>query len=277
MVKEWYVTHEGKQFGPVSLDDLKYEAERGELNPRLDMVWKAGMEEWKPAGDLDVIFEKNREAEKKEDARSSFSKTEPEESEKDGKKDGNKDEKEDKKKERKKHEGKWGGASRSTFIFLCYIFPIIWIFGIAYGGKFLKGRLDDNLLGMGTTVLYFLPLLICLVVMLQRFRNLGMTRAWFLGLIVPILNWWLGYRLIACPEGYANHKKLDGIGWVLAIIYWLPFVGMILAGVFAAVVLTNAGPEDPYRVAIENYVHKFEQLRQADAPVVDDNPAAVAE
>lgn len=265
MVKEWYVTHEGKQFGPVSLDDLKYEAERGELNPRLDMVWKAGMEEWKPAGDLDAIFEKNKEAEKKEVAGSSFSSAQPKESEK--------DKKEDKKKERKKHEGRWGGASRSTFIFLCYIFPIIWFFGVAYGATFLKGKLDDNVLGMGTMVLFFVPLLICLVVMLQRFRNLGMTRAWFLGLIVPILNWWLGYRLIACPEGYADHKKLDGIGWVLAILYWLPFVGMILAGVFAAVVLTNAGPEDPYRVAIENYVHKIEELRHAEAPVVDDNPA----
>lgn len=257
MVKEWYVTHEGKQFGPVSLDDLKYEAERGELNPRLDMVWKAGMEEWLPAGDLEEIFEKNKEAEKKEEEGSSFTSIQPEES----------------KKDRMKIQGRWGGASRSTFIFLSYIFPIIWIAGIAYGATFLKGKFDDNVLGVATMVLFIVPLLIALVVMLQRFRNLGMTRAWFLGLIIPVLNWWLGYRLIACPEGYADHKKLDGIGWVLAILYWLPFVGAILAGVFAAVVLTNAGPEDPYRVAIENYVHKFEELRPVEEPIVDDEPA----
>lgn len=269
MVKEWYVTHEGKQFGPVSLDDLKYEAERGELNPRLDMVWKAGMADWLPAGDLDAIFEKNKKAEEKEAASSSFSSAKSAEGEKDKKqaKDGAK------KKERKKHEGKWGGASRSAFIFLCYIFPIIWFFGVAYGATFLKGKLDENVLSMTTMGLFFVPVLICLVVVMQRFRNLGMTRAWFLGLLVPLLQIWLGYRLIACPEGYADHKKLDGIGWVLTVLYWLPFLGAILAGVFAAVVLSNAGPDDPYRVAIEGYIHKIEELRLAEEPVLDENPA----
>jgi uncharacterized membrane protein YhaH (DUF805 family) len=248
MAKEWYVTHEGKQFGPVSLDDLKYEAERGELNPRLDMVWKAGMEDWMPAGDLEAIFEKNKEAEKKEDAGSSFSNTQPEEI------------KETKKKRVSTH-GKWGGASRSSFIFLCYIFPILWVVGIAYGATFLQGKFDEKTLGMATMALFLVPVIISLVVVLQRFRNLGMTGAWFLGLIVPILNWWLGYRLIACPEGYAEHKKLDGIGWVLAILYWLPFAAVVLAGVFAAVVLSNSGSDDPYRVAIESYIHKIEEMR----------------
>ncbi|MEP2776839.1 MAG: DUF4339 domain-containing protein [Luteolibacter sp.] len=251
MVKEWYVTHEGKQFGPVSLDDLKFEAERGELNPRLDMVWKEGMKEWMPSGDLEAVFTKNKEAEKKEVEGSSFTEFDPEES----------------KTERMKLQGKWGGASRSTFIFLCYIFPILWIIGVGYAATFLKEKLDEEILRMATLGFYVLPFIIVFMVVLQRFRNLGMSRAWFLGLIVPFLNWWLCYRLIACPEGYQDHKKLDTIGWVLAILYWLPFVGAVLFGVFAAVVLSNAGPEDPYRVAIENYVSKIEELRTAEKPL----------
>ena len=257
MVKEWYVTHEGKQFGPVSLDDLKYEAERGALNPRLDMVYKEGMPEWKPSGDISEIFTKNEEAGKKEEEGAVVTDFQPEE----------------KKTERMKNKGKWGGASRSTFIFLCYIFPILWFAGIAYGMSYAKGMIDERLLGFLTLGLLFLPVLIAFIVVLQRFRNLGMTRAWFLGLIVPILQFWLGYRLIACPEGYADHKKLDGIGWVLAILYWLPFVGMILAGVFAVVVLSNSGEEDPYRVAIENYMTKIEEVGNTLETRMEEEPA----
>ena len=256
MVKEWYVTHEGKQFGPVCLDDLKYEAERGQLNPRLDMVWKEGMAEWIPSGGVKEIFTKNEEAEKKEETPVA-TEFQPEES----------------KTERMKNKGKWGGASRSTFIFLCYIFPIIWMVGVAYGSTFLKGRLDEKVLGLLTLGLFFLPVLIVFLVVLQRFRNLGMTRAWFLGLLLPIVNWWLGYRLVACPEGYADHKKMDGIGWVLAILYWLPFVGIILAGIFTAVVLTNSGEDDPYRMAIENYMTKIEEVGTSLESKMNEEPA----
>lgn len=248
MVKEWYVTHEGKQFGPVSLDDLKYEAERGELNPRLDMVWKQGMEGWVPSGDMEEIFQKNKEAEKKEVEGSSFTEFHPEES----------------KKARMKAQGKWGGASRSSFIFLCYIFPILWIVGIGYGSTYVKVNLEEGVRGMIMLGLLLVPMLIVVVVVLQRFHNLGMTRAWFLGLIVPFLQLWLGYRLIACPEGYADHKKLDGIGWVLAILFWLPVVGVILGGIFVAVVLSNSGADDKNRVAIENYIHKIEELQPSE-------------
>eukprot|EP00903_Cladosiphon_okamuranus_P003570 g3568.t1 len=86
LTKEWFVTHNGQQFGPVSLDDLKYEAERGELNPRLDMVWKNGMEDWIPSGDIEGLFEKNelaeKEEKKKEEAAAQVTDFQPEEEKK---------------------------------------------------------------------------------------------------------------------------------------------------------------------------------------------------
>ncbi len=48
-----------------------------------------------------------------------------------------------------------------------------------------------------------------------------MSRWWYLANFVPLLNIWVGYRCFACPAGYAYHKKLDGAGIFLAIIYWL--------------------------------------------------------
>ncbi len=245
------MTHEGQQFGPVSIDDLKYEAERGELHPRLDMVWKQGMTDWIPSGKLEGLFEKNEEAEeneKKKEETPEPSEFQPEES----------------KKDRMLMKGKWGGTSRSGFIFLAYVFPFIWIIGTAYLAKFLEGKVDGKLLGYGIIVSWFVPVVIWFAVFLGRFKNLGMTRAWFLGLIVPILNVWLGYRLFACPEGYSDHKKLDGIGWVLAFLYWTPVILAIGMGIFAGVVLSNSAPDDPYRETIENFMRKIEEQRATE-------------
>jgi hypothetical protein len=38
---------------------------------------------------------------------------------------------------------------------------------------------------------------------------------------------WLGYRCLACPSGFARHKKLDGPGIALAIIYWLIMLAFV--------------------------------------------------
>jgi len=247
MAKEWYVTHEGQQFGPVSIDDLKFEAERGELNPRVDMVWKEGMEDWIPSGQIEGLFEKNTEAEEQEKAKETVAVTEfqPEES----------------KKKRMLLHGKWGGVKRSTFIFLCYIFPFLWIIGIGFLAGKMQGEIEADLLGKVTMAATFLPAILCLIMIFRRFQNLGMSMAWFFGLIVPFLNMWLGYRLFACPEGYAVHKKLDGIGWVLAVLYWLPVVLAIVFVVFAAVTLTQAAETDPYRETIENYIRKIQEFK----------------
>ncbi len=206
LTKEWFVTHEGQQFGPVSIDDLKYEAERGELNPRLDMVWKQGMTDWIPSGKLEGLFDKNEEAEaveKKKEEGPAPSDFQPEES----------------KQTRMLMKGKWGGTSRSGFIFMAYVFPIIWILGISYLAKFLEGKVEGRFLGYGVIASWLVAIIVVFAVVLGRFKNLGMTRAWFPGLVVPLLQFWLGYRLFACPEGYSAHKKLDGIGWVLGFLY----------------------------------------------------------
>lgn len=221
------MTHAGEQFGPVSIDDLKFEVERGELNPRLDMVWKEGMEDWIPAGKVEGLFEKNVEAEEKEKAKEAPPVVAPvsEVGKKQAKKEQVGPERE--------------GTNRMGFIFFCYIFPVIWFVGVVLGAEFLKGQVGPDIFGPITIVLFLLPLVVGIAATLKRFQNLAMTRLWFFGLIVPFLNYWLGYRLFACPAGYAEHKKLGGAGWFLAIIYWLPFLAIAGFGVFAGL----KGPE----------------------------------
>lgn len=52
---EWYVIHEGKHYGPVSLNDLRDEAKRGRLHPHYDVLWKSGLATWVPAGTLEQM------------------------------------------------------------------------------------------------------------------------------------------------------------------------------------------------------------------------------
>ena len=72
----------------------------------------------------------------------------------------------------------------------------------------------------------------------QRMINQGSSGWWGLGIIVPILNMWVGLRCLICPEGYTDHKTLDTTGKVLVGI----LLGAVILGVLAviAVVATSA-------------------------------------
>jgi hypothetical protein len=245
--KEWFVTHDGKQFGPVSLDDLRFEAERGELNPRLDMVWKNGMDDWIPAGEVEGLFQRNDEAKAAEEAKeAAFTGYKPEISEE----------------EKKLIKGEWTGVGRGTFFFVCYILPFLWIAGVGFGMKYLEGKVEPGLLAIGALALCLVPLILAIAATLQRFQNLGMSRVWFLGLFVPLLNLWVWYRLFACPPGYAYHKKLDPLGWVLAVFHWGTVLLLVAAFGFAAYTLSEAAEDDPTRIAIEGYIETFEEARK---------------
>ncbi len=68
----------------------------------------------------------------------------------------------------------------------------------------------------------------------QRCLNIGMNPWWCLGLIVPILNIFVGLRCIAYPEGYEDHKTLDTAAKVILGIFVAVIVLVILLVVLAA-------------------------------------------
>lgn len=51
MANEWYYAKDGQQLGPVSAKELKSLADSGQLRGD-DLVWKDGMPDWKPAGQI---------------------------------------------------------------------------------------------------------------------------------------------------------------------------------------------------------------------------------
>jgi hypothetical protein len=55
MDAKWYFSREGVKAGPVSSSKLRAMARSGELL-ETDLLWKEGMEQWRPAGDAGRLF-----------------------------------------------------------------------------------------------------------------------------------------------------------------------------------------------------------------------------
>ena len=248
----WFILHDGERFGPYTLDELKQGVEAKEINPRIDMAWREGLTDWIPAGEVEGLFEKKVSAEKKEE-----------------KKESKKEKKEAKSADTafsefeygddgptgSDEEVEWVGISRGGYFFFSRIFPFIWWGGLAYGQGMLHSFLPADIVPIVVACLALLPVLIYIVAIVKRFNNLAMSGFWFFGMLVPLLNLWLGYRLFACPPGYAHHKRLGLLGWILAIIYWLPYLTII--GLISLVLIQGS---DQFKDVIEKNRTQYEQF-----------------
>lgn len=211
----WFFTRNGEQLGPVSLADLRVKASNRELDPRHDMVWRSGMAEWKPAGEVDGLFER-RETSPVSTEQTMAPSSNPYDSSID-----------ETSESLLARETEWPGVKRFGYIVgsillgvLCGIAPMV------LSPVILPTLGEANTVwAVGGVQALFILLSIALAG--KRFLNLGMTAWWLLGMPVPFLNWWLGYRLFACPPGYAMHRKMDGIGVFLAIVYWLSLIAAV--------------------------------------------------
>jgi uncharacterized membrane protein YhaH (DUF805 family) len=211
----WFYTRGGERIGPVSLSELRIKAGEGALHPRLDMAWTQGMDEWKPAGDIDGLFERKTVVEEVAAAPATPDPYQPPAHQEAA--------------ALLAQDGNWPGARRRTFYLMTLVFPFVWNFCCAALGGFFAERAGPELIGVLMVVAMILPVILSIYVGVQRLANTGMSRWWYLGNLVPILNFWVGYRMFVCPAGYAYHKKLDTIGVVLAVIYWLLIALWLLA------------------------------------------------
>lgn len=227
----WFYTRQGEQLGPVTFASLQEKARAGELNPRLDMAWTQGMAEWKPAGEIEDLFEKHAAPEAREAlAPAADPYTPPQQDEAAG---------------MLAPEGGWPGARRRSFYLMTILFPILWNVGFAFVAPLLQQQFGKEITGVATVGAMFIPWIVAIAYGLKRLVNLGMSRWWYLGNFVPILNLWVTYRMYVCPAGYAFHKKLDGPGVALAILYWLMilFVILMIASLIAMMTGVIGSPE----------------------------------
>jgi GYF domain 2 len=251
----WFILHENQRFGPFTVEQLKEGALDHELHPRYDMAWQEGMADWIPAGEVEGLFEKIGGSEKEEENQDQKKKKKKKKEEKEDTTSPFGEDEFGEEPSNNYDEEEWEGLSRGGYIFFIYIFPGLWLVGLTYLSKMLPGIFGEEIAPIITICLAFLPLILGIVAVMQRLDNLAMRRLWFFGLLAPILNLWLGYRLFACPPGYSEHKRLGVLGWILAIFYWLPLVAMMVIGALLVV----KGP-DMFNSLLEKNRPQFEQL-----------------
>ena len=266
----WFYTREGERIGPVTFAELRVKAQEGELNPRLDMVWTQGMAEWKPAGDIDDLFERRGKSAAPD---SLVPPADPYASPK-----------EESVSEKMGRVGQWPGSRRRSYLAMTILFPFVWNFIFSRTAAFLTQQLGPQIMGVVGVGAAFLPMVVGIYFGLNRLTNLGMSRWWYLAnlwFMAVIIGWsafyflqasappawatwllaaltvvsmipvlWVGYRCFACPAGYAYHKKIDGAGVALAIVYWLLMLVTIIAIAVTAALLLGVidSPELQVRV-----------------------------
>ncbi len=226
----WYYTAEGERIGPVAFADLRNLVANHSLDPRRDMVWKRKTANWKPAGEIDGLFERSVIT-----AHSSASfprvndtfvvpakKLQPQ----------------------LIKNSRLPGARRRSFLLASLVIPFAWHYSFIAATPFLTTQLDKAMLDKILPYEPLVPLLIFVSFFFKRLVNLGMSRWWSLAVAIPFLNLWLGHRCFACPAGYFHHRHMDGRGVFIAVIYWL-IVGTSLLFLIAIIALLAGVVQSP--------------------------------
>ena len=247
----WFFSRDGHQSGPITFAELKEKADEGALRPRHDLAWSAGMPEWKPVGEIEGLFERRMPTTTNE---AQLIAADPQAAEPTAwqAQDGAQEE--------------WPGTRRRGYLFAWLIFPILWSILIHFGKPLLEGQLENPLSSNVVIAIGFVPVVIALWASIQRFANLGMSRLWILGYLVPILDLWVLYRSVSCPAGYARHKKMDGVGIFLAIIYWLVIAIAIAVLVISVLALFGVLGDGEIQNEIKEALEQFKTPAEAPAP-----------
>lgn len=246
--QQWFYSTQGERFGPVGFDYLLELSQSGKLDPRNDLVWSTSLSDWEPAGEVEGLFERRSVQSRGEDSLAgteSLSRTGeyvspvivP--------------------------KGHQGGTGRIGYLMGTMVLPPLILVAWGFAVTFLKPYVPVPYQGYLPMVAGPLVGLLALVSQVKRFQNLGMTGWWVLGLVIPFLNLWLLYRSIACPTGYAGVKRLDGIGKVLAFLYWGGIVASIgLFGAAAAGVIKEKNDSG----MLEDLMKQIKELRSSALP-----------
>ena len=244
--KVWFYTCEGERLGPVAFKELRLMAADLSLNPRLDMIWTEGMEMWKPAGQVDGLFERRNVRVGSQQAVAApivYQQVQSPRS------------------VMGKH-ASWPGARRPLFLFGSVLFPFAWHFFVKMAEPNLAKEFGQIMMAALLRFSPLVPVMLATHLGLQRLVNLGMSRWWIFAILMPILNFWLGYRCLVCPAGYAYHKKLDGAGVILAILYGSILMLAGLAVVAGIALLLDPGTCPTHWLPLREMIRNASQLFQ---------------
>lgn len=230
-MNQWYFVKEGKQEGPVTAPQLASLVKAGVVDASDVMVWREGLPEWQswqasgiqqeitllpppslsqPAPTPAVTINPYSVSER---AQSSFGAD-------------------------LAYMGPgYSGYGRLRYFLTIMAVTIVFyavVIGITFGiMSASKSPGTGTFVGMGLTTLVLMALFMAasFYAAAQRARNLGMSGWTVLWSLVPIMNIWIGWRLIACPEGYEDHRTLDVPGKVITGL-WIGMMVLAVASSF---------------------------------------------
>ncbi len=146
------------------------------------------------------------------------------------------------------------GMGRLMFWFAPTVVSVIIVVGTMFLAGSLSGE-NPNTITSSVVIGYLVATVICLFMTFSRLKNLGMSRWSVLWSFIPIMSFWLFYRLYICPAGYNDHKKLDGAGKALVGVSIL-----FIVGYFGAVLTVGASY---YKEAADKAQQKIEEQQRA--------------
>lgn len=207
----FYVAQQQVQKGPFPLSEIKQMLKNGEVAPT-DLCWAEGMGEWQPLKDIVPI----RTSLDEEEGRNPY--TPPETPPNDIW---------NRPSYARSPEAKsYGGIGRMKY------FALTLAIGFAQNTLISGDGKESSLI----FAVFGASLLASFYVVAQRLINVGM-KPWMCVLsIVPIVNFFIGYRCLVCPEGYEDNKKLDKAGKILVWVYAF----LVLMVISAMVILMTA-------------------------------------
>lgn len=212
-MNQWYLAKNGQQEGPLTAQQITALAKAGSLDPTSTLVWHEGLPDWKTLAESGLLslpgavapVSRNPVSENPylvtERTRATLE--EP----------------------RRDMPVEYPGYGRLRY-FLSLTVAMVIFYVILFALIFAVFGTNGSSGGIATgMILIFLLMFGAFVyIALQRLKNLGMSGWAFLWTFVPIMNLWIGWRLIACPPGYEGHRTLDTAAKVITGLW----IGMMV-------------------------------------------------
>lgn len=159
--------------------------------------------------------------------------------------------------ERRMQAGSGVGIGRVKY----FVYPVLAFFlvgAIGSGVTKVFAVKAPELSGAAVVIIVVVALALSVYFVLARLANLGMSRLSIFWMLVPFMNFWLSWRLSACPGGYQEHRRLDTPGKIMSVLFGISLVSSIL--VFSSVMFTGASY---YKKAADEAKRKV-QMQQSD-------------
>lgn len=131
----------------------------------------------------------------------------------------------------------YGGIRRLPYFGYTFLAGVIYqVLVAAVVSAISSAGADPAILMAVIGVIFVAYMCVIFFIASKRLVNIGSNPWWCLGLIVPLLNIFVGVRCLICPEGYADHKTLDTAAKVMLGLA----IACIILTVFAIVIAVNS-------------------------------------